>query len=611
MALNRRSFLGLSVGAALGTHLRAQTAPESAPLPAAPLRTPGYNQVSLGPSPALDQQTNAKAILAGFDDDALLKPIREMGNLPAPGRNLGGWYEYDPNYNWHEGNSGFAPAHCFGQWTSAMARFAAVNNDGSFREQALRLQHLLGENITPDFFDKHRFPAYTLDKFNCGLMDARRLLNAPDAFAVADKVRQCALPNLPGRAIERLVPWRHGHGDDPSFTWDEPYTIPENLYILYTLGAGDEYHAMARQYLLDRAYFEPLSRGENVLGRLHAYSHVNALGSAMQAWLVDGSRMHLQAAQNAYEMIAAQSFATGGWGPDETFEKPGTGKVLASLTDTHASFETPCGTYAFLKLSRYLLSVTRDARYGDAMERIIWNAMLGARPLQPEGFSFYYADFSDSAERIYSRNIWPCCAGTYPQVAADFGINTYLLGAPGEGGVWVNLYLPSTLEWQEGNASLRLTQRGGCPDPERVTLHLEASHPTRFALRLRIPSWSQSASLFVNGHPTPMRTANGFTTVDRTWRNGDCLDLHLPATLRLESFPADGGKAPNDLVALGWGPWVLLPLAPQPAVAAGTLLNAERVGPFEWRVRLVSDDLYLRPFFAVGDGTYSTYMRLT
>ena len=51
-----------------------------------------------------------------------------------------------------------------------------------------------------------------------------------------------------------------------------------------------------------------------------------------------------------------------------------------SLTDMHKSFETPCGAYAHFKLTRYLLRITRDARYGDGMERVLYNTVLGAKP---------------------------------------------------------------------------------------------------------------------------------------------------------------------------------------------------------------------------------------
>ncbi len=603
MRLSRRRFLQMATATTACTHLPAWGATGQP----GRLRTPAYNQVLLLGGVAKQQADNAQAVLATLDDDALLMPFRTMGGQPAPGRDIGGWYGYLPDYNWHTGDAGLAPGHCFGQWTSAMARFAAAQNDAAARSRVLRLHRLFAQAITPNFFEITRYPAYTLDKLNIGLLDSATLLDDPYALAIANKVRQCALGDLPGSALERDRVWRKGR--DFSYTWDESYTLPENLYLLYQAGAGPGYRDMARAYLLD-SLFAPLARNDNVLGGLHGYSHVNALGSAMQAFLVDGSQMHLDAARNGCRMIEAQSYATGGWAPDELFEKPGSGKLLASLTSTHNSFETPCGTYAMLKLSRYLLQVTRDGHYGDVMERVIFNSMFGALPLQPDGHTFYYADVNEDARRVYSNHRWPCCAGTYTQVAADYGINSYLLDPEPDGGLWVNLYLPSTIRWQTDGANLSLTQDGAYPLAERITLHLQADRASRFTLRLRIPAWCTEPSLRVNGRPQPLRIERGFASVPRLWGNGDRIELHLPRRLRLEPFPAKSGPQ-TSLAALCWGPLVLLPMTPSPTATANQLLQAERSSPTQWRVPQPTGDLHLSPFFAVEESVYATYIHVT
>jgi len=104
----------------------------------------------------------------------------------------------------------------------------------------------------------------------------------------------------------------------------------------------------------------------------------------MQAYLTLGSEKHLGAARNGFDFLAAQSFATGGWGADETLRAPNSDAMFASLSGSHNSFETPCGSYAHFKLTRYLLRVTREARYGDSMERVMYNTVLGAKPTQAE-----------------------------------------------------------------------------------------------------------------------------------------------------------------------------------------------------------------------------------
>ena len=246
------------------------------------------------------------------------------------------------------------------------------------------------------------------------------------------------------------------------------------------------------------------------------------------------------------------------------------------------------------------------------MERVLWNNMFGCLPLQPDGHTFYYADNNGQAQRIYSAHRWPCCAGTYTQVAADYGINTWQLGPAGERSVWVNLYLPSTLQFSSGNSKLKLTQTGNYPASERVSLRLHATTNSRFTMHLRLPAWCTSPALRINGQHLPIPAPErGFVAIDRLWRDGDLVELHLPASLRLERLPASTSTSSPPFAALCWGPWVLMPLAPRPAATENELLHAERISENEWRVRNSNGDIYLRPFFAVGESTYATYLQLT
>jgi len=87
--------------------------------------------------------------------------------------------------------------------------------------------------------------------------------------------------------------------------------LPENLFLAYQRSGKPFYRDMATRFLEDDTYFGPLSEGNNVLPFEHAYSHVNAFSSAMQAYMTLGSEKHLRAATNGFEMLVkTQSFAT-------------------------------------------------------------------------------------------------------------------------------------------------------------------------------------------------------------------------------------------------------------------------------------------------------------
>jgi hypothetical protein len=479
----------------------------------------------------------------------------------------------------------------------------AITRDQRTREKVLRLNRLYAQTISGDYFDKNRFPTYCYDKLVCGLIDSHRYVGDPDAFSILERTTDTALPHFPKTAIENGKDWRPNR--DFTWTWDESYTIAENLFLAYQRGAGNRYRALGRQYLYDD-YYNPLSEGQNVLGGRHAYSYVNSLSSAMQAYLTLGSEKHLRAAKNAFQMLSDQSFATGGWGPDERLRAPGSGEVAASLTNSHSSFETPCGSYAHFKLTRYLLRVTRESRYGDSMERVMYNTVLGAKPLMADGRTFYYSDYNFKGRKVYSEHGWACCSGTLPQVAADYRINAYFRDPRG---IYVNLYIPSTLRWTQDNAQIALTQQSAYPFDSVVQFEVKTSHAKDFSMSFRIPEWAEGASISVNGRGVPTPIIPGrFASVHREWKSGDRVELNLPMTTRVEPIDPQHSKT----VALMFGPLVLFAIMDsQPVLTRAELLAAKKVDQQTWQIKTAGGSVKMLPFTAINDEHYSTYLLVT
>jgi DUF1680 family protein len=463
---------------------------------------------------------------------------------------------------------------------------------------------LYAQTISGDYYDKNRFPTYCYDKLVCGLIDSQRYVGDPDAFSILERTTNAALPHFPKYAVEHGKQWRPDK--DESWTWDESYTISENLFLAYQRGAGERYRELGRQYLYDE-YYDPLAEGHDVLAGRHAYSYVNSLSSALQAYLTLGSEKHLRAARNAFEMLSHQSFATGGWGPDEMLRAPDSPDAAVSLTESHSSFETPCGSYAHFKLTRYLLCVTHDSRYGDSMERVMYNTVLGAKPLKADGRTFYYSDYNFKGRKVYSdTQHWACCSGTLPQVAADYRINTYFRDARG---VWVNLYIPSTLRWKQDGAHVALTQKSQYPFDAVVTFEVATSQVREFAINFRIPAWATAASISVNGRRFREPPAPGsFWTLHRPWSTGDRVELELPMMKRLEAVDP---RHPQT-VALVLGPLVLFAATDtQPVLTGADLLAANRVDQRSWQVKTASAPIKMLPFTEIGDEQYTTYLRIT
>jgi uncharacterized protein len=570
----------------------------------APLEQFGYGEVELLEGPLRAQFDRNHALFLALSEDSLLKPFRERAGLPAPGEDMGGWYDWYDGFT-RENMHGFAPCHSFGQYVSGLARAYAATGNPATQAKVQRLVKGYAGAISPNFYVGHRFPAYTYDKISIGLIDAHTLAGDERAFAVLNATLDTVLPFLPPRALSRDEQYARPHKDE-TYCWDEPYTLAENFFLAYQRGAGSRYGTMAARYLADEWYFDPLARGENVLPGKHAYSHVNAMSSAMQAYLVLGSEKHLTAAKNGFEFLrTTQSFATGGWGPDEQFRPPASGEMGESLVKTHASFETPCGAYAHFKITRYLLRVTRDSRYGDSMERVLNNTILGAKPLKADGESFYYSDYNENARKGYHPQAWPCCSGTFPQITADYGISSYFHDGAS---VYVNLFVPSRVQWTRDGARIGLTQKTDYPYRRTTEIEVTVDNPRRFPVYLRIPEWAGAGTaIAVNGKrvgdgPEPGR----FARLDRMWKNGDRIEMEFEMPKRLEAVDP---QHPN-VQALMEGPLALFSVGEQPAsVKRQELLTAAQVstGATDWQVKTATGTLKLRPFAAIGDETYRLY----
>src|SRR5277367_5801469 len=324
--LTRREFLYSGAGA-----LAAGRSNEAfGETPDSPLSLLPYERIELLPGPLRRQFDQNHSFFLNLSDDRLLKIYRQRAGLPAPGEDMGGWYD------------DFCPGAPFGQYVSALARFGASTNSDATRAKVKRLVRGFAETIDPGgtFFVDLRYPAYTYDKLVCGLLDASSLAGDTSAIAVLRATTNAAAPHMPDHALtpEERAHWPH---KDETYTWDESYTLAENLFLAYEATGDIRFRDMAKRYLLDRGFFDPLADGQNVLPGLHAYSHVNALSSGMQGYLKLGDQKYLRAVMNAVNVIwKDQSFATGGWGPNEAFVEPGKGRLAASLNETRRSFET-------------------------------------------------------------------------------------------------------------------------------------------------------------------------------------------------------------------------------------------------------------------------------
>ncbi len=551
------------------------------------LRPFGYADVDVTGGPMAEQSRGARGYFLALDEDSLLQGFRLRAGLPAPGKPMGGWYDPD----------GFAAAHPFGQYVSALARMYANTGDARYKRKVDRLVRGFRAAMGSDgyFYASAKvakeWPCYVYDKNATGMRDAYALAGSTEALVVLSRMTDWAEKNMPRRS-------------------DEWYTLSEGLYKSYELTHERRYLKMAAEFDNSAGFYDLFAAGVDAFTpKLHAYSHVNSLVSAGQAYESTGDRKYLRAIENAWKFLTgSQMYASGGWGADERFVTAGTGGLAASLKTSERTFETPCGAYANVNLDRQLLRFTGDSQYGDNMERVLLNGMLAALPPQPDGRSFYYSEYQPGAKKRYFPYAWPCCSGTYAEITADYPLDLYFHDAEG---VYVNLFAPSRLRWSFAGREIELEQRTSFPLSNATTLIVRSTEPARFMLGVRVPSWAASEpAVSVNGKPYPVDAARGaFLRLRRLWKDGDVVDVSFPMSLRFEPIDAQN----PDRAALMYGPLMLVAVADKDVALDGDPGRPERwikpdgSGPFRFRA---DGGTLFRPFYLIRDERYTTYVKL-
>lgn len=579
-----------------------------------PLRELPYSSVQLTAGPFKRQYDALHAHYLSLDNNRLLKVYRQRAGLPAPGEDMGGWYDLN----------GFVPGHALGQFISGLARIGASTRDQSCHEKVHALVTGFGATLGPKNQsilrpETNLWPCYTLDKHFVGLIDSARLSGVAESKDLLERVFHGAKSLLPAEGRDRI-----GKKDPP---YDETYVMPENLFAAHEMTGDPALHELAVRYLLDREYFDPLARGENPLPGQHAYSHAIALSSAGKAYLKLGEAKYREAMRNAFTLLTTQQqFASGGWGPNETFIAPHRGELYASLATTVDHFETPCGSYAATKLARYLLRTTPDPRervqYADYLERVLYNAILAVRLPDSDGDYFYYSTYSPMATKVYYKSKWPCCSGTLVQTVADYPIDIYMQS---DEGIDVNLYIPSRATWMQNGAHVSLAIETNYPAENFVSISVSPERPVEFTVRLRVPSWTNGKATATMGTQAIASDLPGtYIELRRHWKSGDTIQMSVPQDFRFE--PID--EQHPETVALMRGPLQYVALNPAkgldedplplPASLRSVLPdNSQPQGPHAQGVQSQGAHSFLQgsgsrqvtfvPLYQIGLETYTSY----
>jgi len=529
-----------------------------------------YRNVMLKPSHWKEQFDRSVEYYLNIPNNGLLYIFRSKAGLPAPGQTLDGWY-------------GAGVFNIFGQVLGALAKMHRVIGDVRLKEKALYLVEEWGKCV-----DKEpsllKNDAYTYEKLLGGLLDLYEYVGYEKAIKYIDKLTDQAILNFrrdirrDGIQDEELI--RSG-----MIEW---YTLPENLYKAYELTGIAKYKEFAEMWEYEYFWNKLLNKElQSIHGARHAYSHINSLNSTAYAYKVKLDKKYLEVIKNGYDEITSKhTFATGGYGPaeclffdregylgdslkspfDETLKDPTyihiSGRKVAR-SDTWGNFEVSCCTWAVFKLTKYLLTFTGNARYGDWAEKLLYNGIGALLPLAPGGKIMYYANyFVDGAVKSIEDHrllpggynfSWQCCTGTFPHAVTEYYNLLYYFD---KDSIYVSQYLPSKVEWVVNNIRVEIENFSQYPEEDYLKFQIKVEKEIEFNFKFRCPSWvKKEVEVKINGEDIKLKVEpNNWGVIKKVWNNKDLITIHMPFDLYFKPIDTQN---PN-IVALLYGPLVLV-----------------------------------------------------
>lgn len=539
-------------------------------------------------------------------NDDILLGFRRRAGLPHPGIELGGWYSNDggsnPDYDEY--------FHTFGQWISALSRMYAVTKNEQILDKVQTLILDWGKTVEVDgyFYYSHLCNAhhYVYEKMVCGLTDAIIYCNFEPAKGLLSMITVWAKKNL-ARYRTPASP-RNFTGGNPIYPLpnqidNEWYTLSENLYRAYIATGDPTYRDFAFEWHYNFYWDALASNHPEIMTGLHGYSHVNNICGAAMAYQVIGEDRYMRIIASAYDIFKKyQWFASGGYAPGERMASPegSNGKEIETNAST---FEVPCGSWAGFKLSRYLLTFTGQARYGEWIERLLYNAIGSALPMNDNhirrGRTFYYGDYRITGGRKkYHPFSFPCCSGTYPQAVTEYNNLIYYYD---NHSLYISQFIPSTVSTMILGKKLTVSLNTDYPESDEITLEIYPEEKMSFDLKIRIPSWinANQMKVEVNGQTFEGKSVAGWLIISHDWHPKDTVHITIPMSLRFEPVST---THPNR-VALMYGPIWLALKGKDGGPLSGDIQKPEQwvvkvVGrPLHFKITVGGDDRYFVPFY--------------
>ena len=277
--------------------------------------------------------------------------------------------------------------------------------------------------------------------------------------------------------------------------------------------------------------------------RPHCYL-LTDIEAYMDMYLLTGEKHYFDAAYGAWEMYRAHWQQAGGSISIIEFETdpPDSNYLKQKLGEL-------CGSSFWVFLSqRFQLLDPENEQYAAEIEKSIYN--VGLANLDGGNGFRYHTILEGEKEKSTHENT--CCEGQGTRLIGSLPEHIFSLVSDG---VYLHLFEPSTVKWQQDGHDMTLAVRTQFPFDSLVEGTIHAPGETPAKIRIRVPSWAMSEmGVSVNGTVASSGKPGSYVTLDRKWSEGDKITFSLPAAIRVTKYTGSDQVAGKTRYAIEYGP---------------------------------------------------------
>ncbi|MBB2144880.1 glycoside hydrolase family 127 protein [Pedobacter sp. LMG 31464] len=521
--------------------------------PSIPIKTYAFDlsEVTLSESIFKTAMKADEAYLLTIDPDRLLSGFRANAGLTPKAKIYGGWED------------GGLAGHSLGHYLSALSmQFSSSRNPvllqkvnyiinqleecqkargngylGAFANEDKIWGEVAKGNIKTGGFDLNGgwAPWYTVHKIMAGLLDAYLYTNNKKALAECIGLAnwtETTIKGLNDELLQKMLICEYGG-------------MAETLTNLYAITANQKFLNLSYKFY-DKRILDPLSEQKDILPGKHSNTQIPKIIASARRYELTGDKNDKAIADFFWKTVVYEhSYVTGGNSNYEYLSEPNqlNDKLTENTTET-------CNTYNMLKLTGHLFTQNPSAAFFDYYERALYNHILASQNHE-NGMTCYFVPLRMGGKKEYSDkfNTFTCCVGTGMENHVKYNESIYFKGE--NGSLYVNLFIPSVLNWKE--KGLKLTQGTSLPSGNETTFVLSLNKPSYFTINLRKPKWAKDTKVLVNGVPQQLiQDEYGYLNLTRTWKNNDKISYLTTEYLYTESMPDN-----PDRRAVFYGPILL------------------------------------------------------